>query len=121
MWTGIALHTTPGVSGFMHPVIALTAADVEMDLPRLAYGQYDDDVREALVAAFPRSPGFKGDLIQAFHEDIGNKPDSIFGKVGPMRLPTRSRTSTVATSVRWSAALIGEPGGQGGRLPPPNQ
>ena len=32
VWTGIALHTTPGVPEFMHPVIALSTAGVEMDV-----------------------------------------------------------------------------------------
>jgi hypothetical protein len=56
VWTGIALHTTPGVPEFMHPVIALTTAKVEMDVLGLTYGQYDDAAREAVVAAFPRPP-----------------------------------------------------------------
>ena len=37
VWTGIALHTTPGVPEFMHPVIALTTAGVEMDVLGLKY------------------------------------------------------------------------------------
>jgi hypothetical protein len=40
VWTGIALHTTPGVPEFMHPVIALTTAGVEMDVLGLTYNQY---------------------------------------------------------------------------------
>src|SRR5690606_14319579 len=42
VWTGIALHTTPGVPEHMHPVIALTTAGVEMDVLGLTYSQYDD-------------------------------------------------------------------------------
>ncbi|QJU58133.1 HD domain-containing protein [Sphingomonas sp. AP4-R1] len=81
VWTGIALHTTPGVPEFMHPVIALTTAGVEMDVLGLTYGEYEDDVREAVVAAFPRTPRFKEDIIQAFYDGIRHKPDTTFGNV----------------------------------------
>ena len=81
VWTGIALHTTPGVPEFMHPVIALTTAGVEMDVLGLTYDTYPDDVREAVVAAFPRTPHFKEDIIQAFYDGIRHKPDTTFGNV----------------------------------------
>ncbi|MCQ8278548.1 HD domain-containing protein [Acetobacteraceae bacterium KSS8] len=81
VWTGIALHTTPGVPEFMHPVIALTTAGVEMDVLGLTYDQYEDEVREAVVKAFPRSANFKEDIIQAFYDGIRHKPDTTFGNV----------------------------------------
>jgi hypothetical protein len=81
VWTAIALHTTPGVPEFMHPVIALTTAGVEMDVLGLTYGQYSDETREAVVAAFPRTPNFKEDIIQAFYDGIKDKPDTTFGNV----------------------------------------
>jgi hypothetical protein len=81
VWTGIALHTTPGVPEFMHPVIALTTAGVEMDVLGLTYDQYEDEVREAIVAAFPRTPQFKEDILNAFYNGIKHKPDTTFGNV----------------------------------------
>ncbi len=81
VWTGIALHTTPGVPEFMHPVIALTTAGVEMDVLGLTYDQYADDIREAVVAAFPRTTAFKEDIIQAFYDGIKHKPQTTFGNV----------------------------------------
>jgi hypothetical protein len=81
VWTAIALHTTPGVPEFMHPVVALTTAGVEMDVLGLTYDQYDDPVREAVVLAFPRTPRFKEDIIQAFYDGIKHKPDTTFGNV----------------------------------------
>ena len=81
VWTGIALHTTPGVPEFMHPVIALTTAGVEMDVLGLTYDRYADAVRDAVVAAFPRSARFKEDIIQAFYDGIRHKPDTTFGNV----------------------------------------
>ncbi len=81
VWAGIALHTTPGVPEFMHPVIALTTAGVEMDVLGLTYDRYGDEVREAVVAAFPRTAQFKEDIIQAFYDGIRHKPDTTFGNV----------------------------------------
>lgn len=81
VWTGIALHTTPGVPEFMHPVIALTTAGVEMDVLGLTYDRYDDETREAVVTAFPRTPRFKEDIIQAFYDGIRHKSDTTFGNV----------------------------------------
>jgi hypothetical protein len=81
VWAGIALHTTPGVPEFMHPVIALTTAGVEMDVLGLTYDQYADDIREAVVSAFPRTTKFKEDIIQAFYEGIKHKPGTTFGNV----------------------------------------
>ncbi len=81
VWTGIALHTTPGIPEFMHPVVALTTAGVEMDVLGLTYDQYPDAVREAVVAAFPRTPRFKEDIIQAFYGGIRHKPATTFGNV----------------------------------------
>ncbi|MDB6021589.1 MAG: putative sensory box domain protein, partial [Pedosphaera sp.] len=40
VWTAIALHTTPGIPPHMHPVVALVAAGVEMDVLGLAYKEY---------------------------------------------------------------------------------
>jgi hypothetical protein len=81
VWTAIALHTTPGVPEFMHPVVALTTAGVEMDVLGLTYDQYADPVRDAVVLAFPRTPRFKEDIIQAFYDGIKHKPDTTFGNV----------------------------------------
>ncbi len=81
VWTGIALHTTPGVPEFMHPVIALTTAGVELDVVGLTYDRYPDAIREAVVAAFPRTPQFKEDIIQAFYDGIKHKPETTFGNV----------------------------------------
>jgi hypothetical protein len=32
VWTAIALHTTPGIPQYMHPVVSLLTAGVEMDV-----------------------------------------------------------------------------------------
>jgi hypothetical protein len=81
VWTAIALHTTPGIPQYMQPVVALVTAGVEMDVLGLTYAQYPDEVREAVVAAYPRSANFKEDILQAFYDGIHKKPDTTFGNV----------------------------------------
>lgn len=81
VWTAIALHTTPGIPKHMHPVVALVTAGVEMDVLGLSYEEYSNAEREAIVNAFPRTPHFKEDIIQAFYDGIKHKPDTTFGNV----------------------------------------
>lgn len=81
VWTAIALHTTPGIPQYMHPVIALVTAGVEMDVLGLTYDQYSDAEREAVVQAHPRPERFKEEIIQAFYDGIKHKPETTFGNV----------------------------------------
>jgi hypothetical protein len=81
VWTAIALHTTPGIPRYMHPVVALVTAGVEMDVLGLSYTEYSDAERDAVVHAHPRGNHFKEDIIQAFYEGIKRKPDTTFGNV----------------------------------------
>ena len=81
VWTAIALHTTPGIPQHMHPVVALLTAGVEMDVLGLAYSDYSDAEREAVVHAHPRTAHFKEDIIQTFYDGIKHKPETTFGNV----------------------------------------
>jgi hypothetical protein len=81
VWTAIALHTTPGIPEFMDPVIALVTAGVEMDVLGINYAGYSDEEREAIVAAHPRTPQFKEDIIEAFYQGVKDKPQTTFGNV----------------------------------------
>ena len=81
VWTAIALHTTPGIPRHMHPVVALVTAGVEMDVLGLAYDDYSDAERQAVVHAHPREPHFKEAIIQSFYEGIRSKPETTFGNV----------------------------------------
>ncbi|MFT8797208.1 MAG: HD domain-containing protein [Acetobacter malorum] len=81
VWTAIALHTTPGIPKYMHPVVALVTAGVEMDVLGLTYNEYSDAEREAVIRSFPRGPQFKEEIIQAFYDGIKNKPETTFGNV----------------------------------------
>ena len=81
VWTAIALHTTPGIPPYMHPVVALLTSGVEMDVLGFAYSDFSDADREAIVAAYPRTEHFKEDIIQTFYDGFKHRPGTTFGTV----------------------------------------
>ena len=81
VWTAIALHTTPGIPQHMHPVIALVTAGVEMDVLGIAFSEFTDAERDAVLHAHPRPVHFKEEIIQAFYDGIHHKPETTFGNV----------------------------------------
>jgi len=81
VWTAIALHTTPGIPQYMHPVIALLTNGVEMDVLGIDYSEFSQADREAIITAYPRTEHFKEDIIQAFYDGIRHKPETTFGNV----------------------------------------
>src|SRR5438045_3330846 len=81
VWHAIALHTTPGIPQFMHPVIALVTAGVEMDVLGIAFSEFTEAEREAIVQAHPRYGRFKEEIIQAFYDAIRPRPETTFGNV----------------------------------------
>jgi hypothetical protein len=111
VWTAIALHTTPGIPRHMHPVVALVTAGVEMDVLGLAYREYSDTERSAVVHAHPRGNHFKEDIIQAFYDGIKRKPETTFGNVKADVLadkdPTfkRGNFCSVIRGSAWSAEV----------------
>ena len=81
VWTAIALHTTPGIPQHMHPVIALVTAGVEMDVLGIAFAEFANAEREAVIHAHPRPGRFKEEIIQAFYDGVHHKPETTFGNV----------------------------------------
>jgi hypothetical protein len=81
VWTAIALHTTPGIPQYMHPVVALLTAGVEMDVLGIDYTSFTSSDRNAVVQAYARTPDFKEDILQAFYDGIKHKPETTFGNV----------------------------------------
>lgn len=81
VWTAIALHTTPGIPQYMHPVVALVTAGVEMDVLGIGYTSFTAFDRNAVVQAFPRTAHFKEDILNAFYDGIKHKPETTFGNV----------------------------------------
>jgi hypothetical protein len=47
----------------------------------IAYSEFSDADREAIVAAYPRTEHFKENIIQTFYEGIKHKPETTFGNV----------------------------------------
>jgi hypothetical protein len=81
VWTAIALHTTPGIPQHMHPNIALVTAGVEMDVLGIAFSEFTQAEREAVLRMHPRPAQFKEEIIQAFYDGIRHKPETTFGNV----------------------------------------
>jgi hypothetical protein len=52
-----------------------------MDVLGIAYPEFSDTDREAIVSAYPRTQQFKEDIIQAFYDGIRHKPETTFGNV----------------------------------------
>jgi hypothetical protein len=52
-----------------------------MDVLGIAYSEFSDTDREAIVAEYPRTEHFKEDIIQAFYDGIKRKPQTTFGNV----------------------------------------
>jgi len=49
-----------------------------MDVLGIAYDEFPDTQRNAVVSTYPRTPRFKEDIIQAFYDGIKYKPETTF-------------------------------------------
>ncbi|MCV7259947.1 HD domain-containing protein [Mycobacterium shimoidei] len=78
VWLAIALHTTPGVTEFLDPEIALVTAGVETDVVGIARDDLSSDALAAVTAAHPR-PDFKRRILQAFTDGMKHRPHTTFG------------------------------------------
>jgi hypothetical protein len=79
--TAIALRTTPGIPQFMHLVIALVTASVEIDVLGVAFSESTEAERPVVVHAHLRAARFKEEIIQAFYDAIHPRPGTTFGNV----------------------------------------
>jgi HD superfamily phosphodiesterase len=79
VWTAIALHTTFGIPEHMHPEIALLQDGVGMDVVGLAYENFTDNQRDAVVVAYPRSKDFENKIIDAFYQGMKHRPATTYG------------------------------------------
>lgn len=80
VWLAIALHTTPGISEFLSPEVALVTAGVETDVVGIARDALSAKDLDAVTAAHPR-PDFKNRILNAFFEGNRHRPDSTFGNM----------------------------------------
>lgn len=81
VWLAIALHTSRGIPGHLHPIVALVTAGVVMDVVGVGYDDFPAAQREAVIEGYPRAASFEEELIQAFYDGIKDKPDTTFGNV----------------------------------------
>lgn len=80
VWLAIALHTTPGITEFLSPEVALVTAGVETDVVGIARDALSTKDLDAVTAAHPR-PDFKNRILNAFFEGNRHRPDSTFGNM----------------------------------------
>ncbi|WP_263355890.1 HD domain-containing protein [Acidicapsa ligni] len=79
-WEAIALHTTPGITQYMKPEVALLFTGVGLDVLGEGFDNFPPNLREEIVRAYPRE-NFKEGIVQAFFGGFAHKPDSTWGTV----------------------------------------
>jgi hypothetical protein len=79
-WETIALHTTPGVTPYMRPEVALLYLAVGLDVLGKGLDQFPSDLRETIVAKYPRNH-FKENFIQEYFAGFAHKPGTTYGTV----------------------------------------
>jgi HD domain len=79
-WEAIALHTTPGVTQYMKPEVALLYTGVGLDVLGEGFDAFPAGIREEIVAQYPRE-NFKEGIVKAFFGGFAHKPGTTFGTV----------------------------------------
>ena len=79
-WEAIALHTTPGVTQYMRPEVALLYTGVGLDVLGEGFETFPSKLREEIVSRYPRER-FKEGIVQAFFGGFAHKPGTTFGTV----------------------------------------
>ena len=76
----IALHTTPGVSHYMRPEVALLYSGVGLDVLGKGFDQFPSELRDEIVAEYPRKH-FKERFLQEYFAGFAHKPGTTYGTV----------------------------------------
>ena len=80
VWEAIALHTTPGIPRYMRSEVALLNSGVLLDVLGVGFDQFPVEVREEIVAKYPRI-NFKEGFIQEYFAGFAHKPATTYGTV----------------------------------------
>lgn len=80
VWEAIALHTTPGVTQYMRPEVALLYSGVGLDVLGRGLEEFPADVRQQIVAQYPRK-NFKEEFIKTYFAGFAHKPETTYGTV----------------------------------------
>lgn len=79
-WQAIALHTTPGVTHYMRPEVALLQSGVLLDVLGKGFDQFPSELRDEIVSSYPRKQ-FKERFLQEYFGGFAHKPATTFGTV----------------------------------------
>jgi hypothetical protein len=80
VWEAIALHTTRGVTQYMRSEVALLNSGVGLDVLGKGFDQFPSELRDAIVARYPREH-FKEGMVQAVFGGLAHKPGTTYGTV----------------------------------------
>ena len=80
VWEAIALHTTPGIPKHMRPEVALLNSGVLLDVLGVGFDQFPAELREEIVAKYPRI-NFKQGFIREYFAGFAHKPATTYGTV----------------------------------------
>ncbi|MBM7569015.1 HD domain-containing protein [Paenibacillus sacheonensis] len=80
VWDAIAFHTTIGIAQYKEPEVALIYSGVGYDVMGENFEALSAEVREQVIAAFPRN-NFKQKILHAFLEGFKHKPETTFGNI----------------------------------------
>jgi len=80
VWEAIALHTTPGIPKHMRPEIALLNSGVLLDVLGVGFDQFPAEIREEIVAKYPRI-NFKKGFLEEYFAGFAHKPATTYGTV----------------------------------------
>ncbi len=78
VWESIALHTIRQTPNYLEPEVRLLAAGVMYDLLGADFDTLTPEVREAVLAAHPRT-GFAEGMIDALADGVRDKPETATG------------------------------------------
>jgi hypothetical protein len=71
-WDAIALHTTPGIAAYKPVEVELLYNGIGLDVLGIGYEDFPKDIREKVVAEYPRSD-FKRGIVKAFLDGFDHK------------------------------------------------
>jgi hypothetical protein len=80
VWEAIALHTTPGLTQYMSPEVALLYSGVSLDVLGRGFDEFPAELRDEIVARYPRN-NFKQEFLQAYVAGFAHKPSTTYGTV----------------------------------------
>ncbi len=80
VWEAIALHTTPGIPQYMRSEVALLYSGVLLDVLGKGFEQFPTEVREEIVAKYPRK-NFRKAFIEEYFAGFAHKPETTYGTV----------------------------------------